>query len=546
MSPLWFLAICLTSVFQPILADDANPPVVTHIATEIVTIAVTPDGQVVDPSLLDKYGPVEKKPETSKQPSTSDKSDNKINSESEPIDHAVEENSMVTVVSTASQFGPLSTVATEVRTEPSPTRQSKANASSKKPSSGSNDDNSDKDRKGSTVVSTATEKASADASSSKSSPSSTSSSSSTSYDCDSLKRITEKAVDSLQGLYNSSSGFYGPEFSGFGDGMWWTSANCLTSIMDYMETMGSHGKYQDILENTFEKAQEFDLSHQGHHESASEVQKSEKTPSMKNGFTNSFSDDEGWWALAWINAFDLSGDNTYLNSAVDIFENMTDAWDDDRCGGGLWWSTEQSYVNAITNELFLSVAASLANRIGDDKSRYLDWAKKEWKWFKDSSMVNGNNLVNDGLDQSTCKNNGKTTWTYNQGVILGGLVELSKADGGGSGDYMAYAKKIASAAIDQLSRNGILHESCEPNCGDGGMFKGIFLRNLIKLQQASPDDKFADFINKNAETIIKNSGDSASFGEDWSNNDHSPTPMSQASAVECLTAALRVKNCGGK
>jgi predicted alpha-1,6-mannanase (GH76 family) len=545
MSPLWFLAIYLSSVFQPILADDASPPVVTHITTEIVTIAVTPDGKVVDPSLLDEYGPVEKKPETSKQSSASDNQD-KNNFKAEPIDHAVEENSMVTVVSTASQWGPPSTVATEVRTETSPAQQFEADASSKKPSSEPSNKDSDTSENGSTVVSTATENASAKASSSKSSPSSTSSSSNSPNDCDSLKRITEKAVDSLQGLYNSSSGFYGPKFSGFGNGMWWTSANCLTSIMDYMETMGTHGKYQDILENTYEKAQAFDLSHQGHHESASEVQKSEKTPSMKNGFTNSFSDDEGWWALAWINAFDLSGDNTYLNSAVDIFENMTDAWDDDRCGGGLWWSTEQTYVNAITNELFLSVAASLANRIGDNKSHYLDWAKKEWNWFKDSSMVNGNNLVNDGLDQSTCKNNGKTTWTYNQGVILGGLVELSKADGGGGGDYMAYAKKIASAAIDQLSRNGILHESCEPNCGDGGIFKGIFLRNLIKLQQASPDDKFADFINKNAETIVKNAGDSASFGEDWSNNNHSPTPMSQASAVECLTAALRVKQCGSK
>lgn len=542
MSPLWFLALYFSSLFQSTLADDASPPVVTHITTQILTIAITPDGQVVDPSLLGKYGPVEKKSETNKeQPKSSDTQD-KNNFMAEPIDQAVEENSMVTVVSTASQWRAASTVATEFRTELSPAPQSNddsSSPSSKKASSES--------QKGSTVVSTTVEKESAKASSSKSSsPSSTASSSSNSYDCDSLKRVTEKAVDSLQGLYNSSSGFYGPEFSGFGNGMWWTSANCLTSIMDYMETMGSHDKYQDILENTYEKAQAFDLSHQGHHESASEVQKSEKTPSMKNGFTNSFSDDEGWWALAWINAFDLSGDNTYLNSAVDIFENMTDAWDDDRCGGGLWWSTEQSYVNAITNELFLSVAASLANRIGDQKSHYLDWAKKEWNWFKDSSMVNGKNLVNDGLDQSTCKNNGKTTWTYNQGVILGGLVELSKADGSGGGDYMSYAKKIASAAIDQLSRDGILHESCEPNCGDGGIFKGIFLRNLIKLQQASPDDKFADFINKNAEMIIKNAGDSSSFGEDWSKNNHSPTPMSQASAVECLTAALRVKQCGGK
>ncbi|MEK6280335.1 MAG: hypothetical protein AABN95_08270 [Acidobacteriota bacterium] len=31
--------------------------------------------------------------------------------------------------------------------------------------------------------------------------------------------------------------------------------------------------------------------------------------------------------------------------------------------------------------------------------------------------------MNNGLDDS-CENDGGTTWTYNQGVILGGLVEL--------------------------------------------------------------------------------------------------------------------------
>ncbi len=46
-------------------------------------------------------------------------------------------------------------------------------------------------------------------------------------------------------------------------------------------------------------------------------------------------------------------------------------------------------------------------------------------------MINAQSLVNDGLNSSNpnaCTNNGRTTWTYNQGVILGGLVELYNAD----------------------------------------------------------------------------------------------------------------------
>jgi len=44
-------------------------------------------------------------------------------------------------------------------------------------------------------------------------------------------------------------------------------------------------------------------------------------------------------------------------------------------------------------------------------------------------MINGQDLINDGLDNASCQNNGAQTWTYNQGVVLGALVELNRATG---------------------------------------------------------------------------------------------------------------------
>ena len=57
-------------------------------------------------------------------------------------------------------------------------------------------------------------------------------------------------------------------------------------------------------------------------------------------------------------------------------------------------------------------------------------------------------------------------WSYNQGVILGGLTELTRATGDVS--YVTKAKLIADAAISKLTVNGILHDPCEPNCGGDG------------------------------------------------------------------------------
>jgi len=62
---------------------------------------------------------------------------------------------------------------------------------------------------------------------------------------------------------------------------------------------------------------------------------------------------------------------------------------------------------------------------------YHDWALKAGSWFVNSGMVNNKYLVNDGLTPD-CKNNDQTEWTYNQGVVLGGLVGLSQITGNAS------------------------------------------------------------------------------------------------------------------
>lgn len=260
------------------------------------------------------------------------------------------------------------------------------------------------------------------------------------------------------------------------------------------------------------------------------------------GFLNKYYDDEGWWALAWIDAYDLTRDSRYLASAQSIFDNMAGGWDK-TCGGGIWWSKDRTYKNAIANELFFSVAAHLAMRVPADRRQYADWAAKEWEWFRGSGMINDRHLVNDGLtiDKSsgTCRNNGRTVWTYNQGVLVGALAEWSRSPDNAT--VLQEAQLLVDASLHYLrDQNGILHDTCEPDCGtDGIQFKGIFMRNLSAFNVVANDPRYRVVFADNADSLwMKDQAPGNQFGATWSGPPVSPDAGTQSSAIDVLVAAI--------
>ncbi|KAF9900796.1 hypothetical protein EC991_006882 [Linnemannia zychae] len=311
--------------------------------------------------------------------------------------------------------------------------------------------------------------------------------------------------------------------TGLWDGAWWQSANALTTLADFARlqpTAANPLGIANIIQNTVKNA-----------------------PKKFPGFINSFYDDEGWWAMGLIHSYDATGDESYLETAVDIFNDMKTG-SGTPCKGGIFWSKDRKYVNAVANELYIAVAAALANRIPSN-STYAQIAITEWRWFQGTGMINGQNLINDGLD-GNCKNNGLQTWTVNQGVILGALVELSKSQPGG--EVLNTARVLAKAAIKALSnQNGILVEidKCEMQasaCGfDAKQFKGVFVRNLGYLNQVINDEEIRAFILKNADSIwSKNRDVNNKMGVAWAGPVIAVNGASHGSALDALVAAVRV------
>lgn len=313
---------------------------------------------------------------------------------------------------------------------------------------------------------------------------------------------------------------YNPHTGLFDTTGWWNSANAVTALADESRLTGDTAP------------------------SALFPQILLAAPHKFPGFLNKFYDDEGWWALAWIDVYELDphspGAKQYFETAATIFADMAGGWDD-ACSGGIWWSKDRKYKNAIANELFLSVAAKLAlDSRGAQRKFYLDWARREWRWFQQSGMINAEGLVNDGLDAS-CRNNGRTTWSYNQGVVLGGLAALRRGDK--HADVLPSAQRIATAAITRLTDpDGILHDPCEPECGEDGVsFKGIFTRNLAQLQLTTGDPAFVHFLQANAVSLWTRARTPEDrFSTTWSGPPVAGNAGAQASALDALNAAAAV------
>jgi predicted alpha-1,6-mannanase (GH76 family) len=321
-------------------------------------------------------------------------------------------------------------------------------------------------------------------------------------------------ISALQRWYDPSTGQWKST-------SWWNAANALTAVIGYTKLTGD-GTHAGVIGTTFTGGRR-----------------------QHADFINDYYDDNGWWALAWVAAYDLTRDRRYLDAARTIFAHNVAGWDD-RCSGGLWWNESKTYKNAITNELFLTLAALLHQRTPGDNGSYLTWALRTWQWFSSHGLIGADGLVNDGLT-ATCENNGGTTWTYNQGVILGGLGALFEITGDHA--YLAQGESIAGAVLSKLTTPasattpGILTEPCEAGAqgcnGDQVQFKGIFVRYLYDFWLRSRQPAYREFILANARSLwAGNKNVNDEFGLRWTGPFDRADAARQSSALDGLNAAV--------
>ncbi len=322
---------------------------------------------------------------------------------------------------------------------------------------------------------------------------------------DALRERAELGIVPLQALYHTDTGL-------FDKNDWWTSGNELEAVIDYTRETGDEQYLADI-DNTFQKNKGIKFDKWG------------------------FYDDDGWWAIVWIKAYDLTQKQEYLDMAKTIFARMASSWDN-KCGGGIYWRNAKDKKNAIPNSLFIQVAAKLHLRTPGDagSGSYLEWAERTWTWFKGSGLINGSNQVVDTLNNlSECKPEGPV-FTYNNGTLVGALTDLAASNGNQS--LLDEASTVAHATMTLMTDNGTLKE-----VGCGGdvciQFKGVFMRALLLFYRARPAKDLQQYMRHQSDTIWANRSAKNEFGYEW----HLPyssfgsAGKRQSSALDAIIAA---------
>jgi hypothetical protein len=156
---------------------------------------------------------------------------------------------------------------------------------------------------------------------------------------------------------------------------------------------------------------------------------------------------------------------------VEIYDDLVGPWHawNSTCGG-IMWAVDNPYRNSITNELFFTASINLHRiyedvlSIPDSSPRstsgltFMEWAIKDWNWMNSTTLflpetgreetflvavvvIYCLGLYNDGMPNSDCSVQAPSQgaiWTYNQGVLLDGLVQFGLNE---------FAQQVATKAL---------------------------------------------------------------------------------------------------
>jgi hypothetical protein len=207
-------------------------------------------------------------------------------------------------------------------------------------------------------------------------------------------------------------------------------------------------------------------------------------PNPRGGKERAWFDDNGWWGIAFVDAYRATRVKSYLTDARRALAfSASRGW---AKGGGMWWDT--SHTRKAGEALASNTAlAALLFEI-THKSKYLKLARKFISWADAhfQSRVPGLYARSDDDD---------TPMAYVQGPMIGAQLALCRA---GKGGACSRAEQLAERSYDRF---GV-------DLNHGPQYDTIYLRWMLELSRRDGDSRWYALAVRNAKRALDNARDS--------------------------------------
>lgn len=145
-------------------------------------------------------------------------------------------------------------------------------------------------------------------------------------------------------------------------------------------------------------------------------------------------DDQLTWGLAAMTAAEMNYPQkesmpSWVSLAENVWNSVSDRWDESNCGGGLRWMIypyQAGYAmkNAVSNGGLFALSARLARYTNNET--YSDWAEKIWDWSVDTPLLNEKKweIADSTSCEKNCSDHSDLQWTFNYGMYMSGAAYM--------------------------------------------------------------------------------------------------------------------------
>jgi uncharacterized protein YyaL (SSP411 family) len=236
------------------------------------------------------------------------------------------------------------------------------------------------------------------------------------------------------------------------------------------------------------------------------------------GTGNAYFDDNGWWGIAYLDAYRATGNKRWLWDAGRAL-GFIDQYGWDASGGGVWWDVAHDYKTAEPLAAGAMVAATMY-RI-QKRPYFLKIAKRYIAWADAHTRVSAQrNLYGRNASDDTVMD-------YVQGMMISADVQLCAATRTRS--WCTKAEQLADASLDEFPIDADWAPETDV----------IYLRGLLDLYEQTGDPRWYAVVYRNAIRAKENARDASGlWSKRWDGSGTLPGALYTQSATLELFAWL--------